>query len=51
MAVPVVNTNATMNHMMSAVENNIGAEHQDGISEFEPDEPEENNLLDLSMGF
>lgn len=51
MAVPVVNTNAMMNHMMPAGENNTGAEHQDGISGFESDEPEENDLLDLSMGF
>lgn len=43
--------NGTMNHIMPAVENNTGAEHQDSISEFELDEPEENDLLDLSIGF
>lgn len=51
MSVPMVNANATMNQKLSAVVNNTGAEHQDSIREFESDELEENDLLDLSMGF
>lgn len=51
MSVPMVNANATMNQKLSAVVNNTGAEHQDSIGEFESDELEENDLLDLSMGF
>lgn len=51
MSVPMVNANATMNQKLSAVVNNTGAEYQDSIGEFESDELEENDLLDLSMGF
>lgn len=49
MAVPMVNV--TMNKSVSALQNSVDAEARDNIDKPKLDEPEENDLLDLSMGF
>ncbi len=49
MSVPMVNV--TMNKSVSALQNSVDAEARDNIDKPKLDEPEENDLLDLSMGF
>lgn len=51
MAVPVLNANVTMSKQITVIQNNVDAATRDNAREFELDEPEENDLLDLSLGF
>lgn len=51
MIVPVVSVNAMGNMQNPVIPNSDEVTVPDSIEAFEPYEPEENDLLDLSLGF